>query len=285
MPHRLSWGKDVCALPWNPQFAWRCSEWNRGTFRRTESLEHGFVQTVIDTRFFVWKRYFTRDGYAPELLRKEGRGHRLLLEEWVPGVWPFPQALKGWTRLGRESCDAVSVLPNQGEVYAFWSKEARREARLFREAGCRVRLGSWKELHEHAYRSHVPRELSEAMLGIFKRQMENLAETTEILIAIDAQGALLGGIGVGYDAQLSQSFYFCGYFLPEAAALHPMAGLFETWFQRTRERGLRSCNFGGILGPDQAKKRHPWWGFSYFKMQFNVTRMHLPPGFWKLRME
>ncbi len=283
MNDRLSQVNDVCHILANPHHAWRSGSWHRaGLPPDTANLPNGYTDVVVNNRLLLWRRHYTRDGEAPVLEEKEIRGSFLSIDEWAPGIWPLASVKQGWQRMGNSSHHGIAYLPTDGNFLAQWSTQAKRHLKTFQKAGCKLRLGTFADVEGDILHSQVPRAMGMALAKITKYRLDITPESVDILVAENAEGKRIGCFVAGNDDALRESMYVLGYFVPEAAKLHPMVGLVHWWFMRSVERGYQACNFGLMCGP-YTSRWDPWWGLSNFKTHFGITRVHLPPGFWKVR--
>ncbi len=283
---RLTFVRDVCHIGQSPFSAWRSSVWHRNGLPPTQTLTNGFSDRVFHARFFTWYRHYTVNGMAPDCNavkeHPEYRRSLISLHEWVPGIWPLASEIVGWKRMGILSHHGIAYLPEdpQADITASWSSHAKRHVKTFFAHGCSITMGTMDDVRADMLRSQVPRAMSLALAKICDARMRLDPETMEIFVARNAQGERIGCFVAANDEETKESMYLMGYFLPEAAKLQPMAGLVFTWLSGLHARGYRAGNFGLMVGP-HTSRLDPWWGLSYFKTHFGITRVHLPQSLWR----
>lgn len=278
---RLTFVNDICAILTNPRPVWRSLSWHRAGMPPTADLENGFTDTIFSSKLLTWRRHYTTNHLPPSPLTKP---HALLtIDEWAPGIWPLKKDSIGWIPFGTSSHHGIAFLEEGKEITSNWSTHAKRHLKTFAKAGCDVRFGTYEEVTANMLRSQVPRAMSLALAKIVEYRLAITPETLDILVATNNNGGLIGCFVAGNDEASKESMYIMGYFLPEAAKLQPMTGLVHAWFSLLRERGYVAANFGLMLGP-HANHWDPWWGLSNFKTHFGITRVHLPPGYWKFTL-
>lgn len=271
---------DVCHILTSDRFFWRAGAWHRRGLPPTTDLENGFTDTVLRSRFFTWRRHFTRDGKPPNPLPPPSAW--ITIDEWAPGVWPLKKDRSSWLPLGNLSHHGIAYLSQNEDITKHWSSHAKRHLKTFIKSGCTVRYGTFEDVKADMLRSQVPRGMSLALSRIVEYRLSVDPENIEIFVAEDTEGKRIACFVAANDDESKESMYLMGYFIPEAAKLQPMTGLIYTWLALLQERGWRSGNFGLMLGP-HANRLDPWWGLSNFKTHFGITRVHLPMGYWKIQ--
>lgn len=277
---RLSFVNDVCHVHANPCYSWKCTAWNQHGMPPTVTLNNGFTDTLIKSRFFSWRRHYTKNQLAPSPLPPPSAW--ITIDEWVPGVWPLKEARQQWIPMKNGSHHGIAYINQQEDVTAHWSTHAKRHLKTFIKSGCTVRDGSLEDITTDMLKSQVPKSMSLTLARLITYRLNKDPETINILVAENAEGKRIGCFVCANDAESKESMYLMGYFLPEAAKLQPMTGLVYTWLAHLQKIGWRSGNFGLMLGP-HATKLDPWWGLSNFKTHFGITRVHLPQSYWKIR--
>jgi hypothetical protein len=278
---RLMFVRDTCHILKNPCFSWRSTTWYKtGMKGSVIELANGYTNTVISSRILTWRRHYTRDGNPPQHPTPTINS-LIILDEWVPGIWPLKKDRASWTCMGNGSCHGIFYLSPAEDVTKTWSSHAKRHLKTFLKSGCTVRDGNFEDIETDMLRSQVPKTMSIALSRIVAHRLSVDPETMNIFVAEDANGKRIGCFACANDEETKESMYIMGYFLPEAGKLQPMTGLVHLWLTRLQEQGWRSGNFGLMLGP-HIGRLDPWWGLSNFKTHFGITRVHLPPGYWKI---
>lgn len=276
---RLMFVNDVCHILESDCFFWRAGAWHRKGLPPTANLENGFTDTVFSSRFFTWRRHFTRNGQAPHPLSAPPSW--ITIDEWAPGVWPLKKERVSWLSLGHLSYHGIAYLSHDEEITKSWSSHAKRHLKTFYKSGCTIRYGTFDDVKGDMLRSQVPKSMSLALSRIVKYRLTIDPENIEIFVAENKEGKRIGCFVAANDEESKESMYIMGYFVPEATKLQPMTGLVHTWLSLLQKRGWRSGNFGLMLGP-HANRLDPWWGLSNFKTHFGITRVHIPMGYWKI---
>lgn len=271
---------DVCHILKNDRYNWKSTAWNRAGMPPTQDLANGYTDILVNTRFFTWRRHYTRDNFPPNPLAPPTGW--ITIDEWVPGVWPFKKDRKGWLSMGNAVHHGIAYIDRTKEITATWSTHAKRHLKTFFASGCTVREGTFEDVETDMLKSQVPRTMSLMLARIVANRLQKDPENINIFVAQDKNQKRIACFVCGNDAATKESMYIMGYFLPEAGKLQPMTGLVYTWLSLLKENGWRSGNFGLMLGPN-ASKLDPWWGLSNFKTHFGITRVHLPMGYWKIR--
>lgn len=275
---RLTFVHDVCYILSSDRRAWRSSSWYRAGLPPTTDLENGYTDTVFSSRFFTWRRNYTKDGLPPTL---PPPCSWITINEWVPGIWPLKKDRTSWLSMGNQSHHGIAYIPKDGDITESWSSHAKRHLKTFYKTGCTVRDGTFEDVKTDMLRSQVPRAMSIALSKIVAYRLSIDPENMNIFVAENKEGVRIGCFVAGNDEESKESMYLMGYFLPEAAKLQPMTGLVYTWLSLLQVNNYQAGNFGLMTGP-HVTRLDPWWGLSNFKTHFGITRVHLPTSLWKI---
>lgn len=283
MASRVALTNDLCRIAPNQQYAWRSGPWHQaGLIDQTYPLKNGYAVKVQYNPILIWWRIFTRDGQPPDLSELPPQNFKTLVKihEWVPGIWPQPSRQPGWFKFGTPQYHGITNLDPNQDYHLDWSQHARRHLRHAQKSGVTVRFGNFEDIISRLKSSQVPRAMGEALATVVLHRLQKDPETIEILVA-EVDGKIAACFVSGNDDTLKESMYLLGYFVPEFAKYQAMTLLIDVWFSRTLERGYRAANFGAMSGP-YPSPFDPWIGLSNFKTHFNIERVHLPPGYWKI---
>ncbi|MEI7740914.1 MAG: hypothetical protein WCJ29_00235 [bacterium] len=278
---RLRWVKDVSLLPNHWFIPHESTPWYAATFIDPKSLfitDRSVTIQVVSNRVITWYRSFTRDALPPPRLKSKSL---FQLDEWLPGRSPTREQSIGFARVTGARHKSVSWL-TEGDFTKSWSEQARRHLKVFKKTpGIKLRLGTLEELLPAYIRSQVPMDMQDVFMAEVQRHQIAHPDAVDIMLAEhETMGIIAGFIGIHCD-EAKYSLYLLGFFIPEASRMHPMLGLVEWWFTRSRERGLKACNFGVSVGP-RSLPFDPGNGYSLFKTHFGAQRIWMPGNYWRL---
>lgn len=261
---RLKSVRDICPLSTTAHHWLYATEW-------MSAVRSGDI--VFSNRLLTWRRTFTQDGRAPELVPTNSF---ITIDEWAPSIWPREHA--GWRRFGIQHREAIVFLNEPHE----WSSHARRHLKIFKRGAMTLRLGTVEEFEKNIVLSQVPPRLQSVFINEVRRHVAAHPKTVEILIAENSDGVIACFVA-GNIAEAEQSYYIAGFFKRGTEKLHAKIGLIEWWFARSVERGYTTLNFGHIVGP--RSRFESGIGYSNFKTHFGIHRVWWPGSFWKLTLK
>lgn len=276
---RLTFVHDICHIRENQAYAWRSSAWHQKGIEKTEELTNGYTHTVFSSRLFTWRRHYTKNSVSPKPLLPPPAW--ITIDEWVPGIWPLIKDRASWICTYNSSHHGIAHIKKGEDITSTWSTHAKRHLKSFRKAGCTVRQGIFEDIERDILRSQVPRSISLALTRMIAHRLAHDPAHIDIFVAENKERKRIACLVSANDDKSKESMYLLGYFLPEAAKLQPMTGLVDAWLSLLQKHAYHSANFGLMIGP-RTSRFDPWWGLSNFKTHFGITRVHLPPTFWKI---
>jgi hypothetical protein len=272
---------DVCplykegALP-----AYEATRWSAEASQDNERItyhKNGFTALICKNPLLTWHRSFTVDDKPIH----EPSDSFIHVKEWVPS-FENPLLRKEWRSFGVSRLHGIAEVPVEGKVDRDWGGHAKRHLKTFqKQTEVRLRLGQFEELREPYKKSHIKRAMKGSLWRLTERHVRDHPETIDVLIAETDRDGIVAGFVAGNCSEGSVSVYLFGFYLPEAKKSYPMTGLVAWWFERTRSKGLRYCNFGDMCGPTPLPLSDSQ-GYSIFKTHFGVRRIHLPKSHWQI---
>ncbi len=283
--NRLRIVRDICPLPGFPSHD--PSPWKGVAAKSVRPLiEHanGYTVTDFENRFVTWHRTFTKDLDVP-VLHATSFIH---IHEWIPPTEPpsslidtLKSAGRRYRKFSMNHFEAIAIIePN---ATSRWSSQARRHlAATKKNEKLKLSFGTIHDIAAMMPHSQVPRSLHDTFLDFAKRHMSAHPQDIEVLIA-KLDDVIVAGFVAGYCPDARESTYLVGCFTGDGGKAHAMVALVAWWFERCAERKMVHANFGDIVGP------HPFpfddmIGYSNFKTHFNIHRVWMPGGRWKIRI-
>ena len=246
---------------------------------------NGFTTTVFRNPLFTWKRSFSTDNnpLPSSQASQSSQASLFYIDEWVPG-FGNDIAKFGFSSFGPSRKHALAEINPAGPVEQPWSSSARRHLKTFqKQTDVTLRLGTYAELEQPYKRSSVPANMRASLWRLTARHLRDHPETIDVLVAESKKAGIIAAFVAGNCVEAASSYYLLGFYLPAARESQAMTGLIHTWFERTRNKGLKICNFGDICGPAPL----PWQadrGYSVFKTHFGIRRVYYPGSHWKISM-
>lgn len=276
---RLRIVSDISPVPGNGSLCPSGTKWQGSVAYSTAPIINradGYTTTVMRNPVISWFRTFTASNTPPVDLPQSGS--LVTLQEWIPTSMAVNPP--GWKRVSSHDLAAVSVL--RDDYRAAWSEQARRHLRAFEKSGLHLALGTLADIDAIAPHSQVPKHMQTVFRNVVKRHLAVQPDTVDFLIARDQHDAPVAAFVAGNCDEILQSAYLLGGFHEDFAKHHPMVGLIDWWFRRSRERGYATVNFGDITPPNPLPFIEHGIGYSVFKTHFGIHRVWLPGSFWKL---
>ncbi len=243
-------------------------------------FDQGFSMTVFNNPLISWRRAFTTDNLPPPTATSTSL---ISVDEWVPAFQSNVNK-HGFRSFGAPRLHGIAEVPLVGSVSASWRNQAKRHLKIFqKQSDITLRLGRLDEIKTAYAKSNIPRSLQKVFIDLTLRHQAAHPETIEVLIADSLEHGIVACFVAGECQEASTSFYLLGFYLPEAKKSHAMVGLVNYWFERTREKQLKLCNFGDMCGPNPLPFQSDI-GYSLFKTHFGISRVHYPGSHWKIRL-
>ncbi|KKW33646.1 MAG: hypothetical protein UY78_C0006G0009 [Parcubacteria group bacterium GW2011_GWA1_53_13] len=215
-----------------------------------------------------------------ELSKKAGALARNRVAAWrrVRGRQTKPG---GWMQFSKKPwrIDGYHKLES-GDYLTAWQKNARRDARLWREALDTLYAMEEIPLEEFKsayFKSTVAKKFGTSLLDVFERKME----LPQVLAQVKLWGArnlktkaIIAGTAAHYSAKNRSSVRECPFILPEARQTFAMTGLVDHWFAHSQKNGTELLLFTCFW---QKGEPRGWQGFSEFKSHFGLQYVAYPP--------
>ena len=188
---------------------------------------------------------------------------------------------EGWREVSKKPwrIDGYHDLGTGGDYTAAWHKNARREARLWRE--------------EHAARYDIVEISLEEFIGAYRKSMtvkKAGADLLSVLVrmhALPAQkhialwgvrnkqtGRIIAGTATITSPTHKSSVRYCPFMLPEARHCYASIGLVDHWFAHAQKNGTQYLLFTCFWQPGDPKG---WQGPAEFKSHFGLQYVAYPP--------
>ena len=231
----------------------------------------GYTVTIFSSKILTWYRSFTKN--EPQPIAKRSL---IVLQEWVPAR--HPTGLRGWLPLGILPTRAFTELST--DYKSSWGSQAVRHFKAFTRSGAKLRLGTKDDVLALYATSQVPKSLQPVFLSLLDNHLKTHPQDIDILVA-EHDGRPIGCLVAGNCDEIRESEYMIGAFDPAYAKQQPMNGLMDWWFRRSLERGYKRVNFGAIDHPPRWPFS-PIYGYSFYKIQFGVSRVWFPASYWRV---
>lgn len=167
-----------------------------------------------------------------------------------------------------------------GDYLSVWNKNARRDARLWRDT-----LGELYNVEEIPFeefkaaylKSTVAKKFGTSLLEVLERKMELPQVSAQIKLwgARNIKtGQIIAGTAAHYSAARRSSVRECPFILQEARQTFAMTGLVDHWFAHSQKNGTQLLLFTCFW---QKGEPAGWHGFSEFKSHFGLSYVAYPP--------
>ena len=169
---------------------------------------------------------------------------------------------------------------SSGDYTGIWHKNARREARLWRERHLdvthRIEQASFEEFKRAYLMSSTLKKTGMDMLSILERKYAlGAREYIELWVVRDIKHTLIvAGTAIINSPSTKSSVRFCPFMLPAARETFASTGLVDYWFELSQQRGVRYQVFTCFWQPGDPKG---WKGPAEFKSHFGLKYVAYPP--------
>ncbi|MDO8562141.1 MAG: hypothetical protein Q7S05_04965 [bacterium] len=219
---------------------------------------------------FYFEEYFSDKEPDMPLSRNSGRPQRRIV------VWhrlTRKDVPHGWYQLSKKCSrmDGIAFISRDEDYTSSWSVGAqydrRKWLRDFLNIKYKIEETSFPEFQEAYKKSSAAQKIGSMIINIVDRVAHGSKHEYMNIRCVrnSATGEIVAGIATITSKTSMASYYLCGFLYSHVQSDPLMTGLFDDWFLRLQEDGIKYVHMGYFWHPGKPKS---WKGFSDFKAKF-----------------
>ncbi len=237
----------------------------------------------------VWPFYF----YEYRSEEEPIVDHRILPRGYLSVViWRRPTHTltkpRGWWRFSKRSAlrTGFATVDPSVDYVDTWSRSAKGELKkwipLEKSGQYSVARISWSDYKEPYLKSAAGKKIGFVTSGVLEKLSLVQPCPIEFLgVKKPNDSRVYAGMAIVTSKINKSAYYLAGFFSDDTRHDPLMAGLFDQWFRRSQESGIRFLQFGIFWQPG---KPSSWKGYSFFKAKFGAQFLDEAPTLYKFKI-